>query len=158
MRALANALVGTSIPLTGSATLTFGGPAINKPVDILLTVRGLQRVIVATTDANGNFSTLFNPLPNEAGYYTVTAVAPGVASAPTQDQFNILGMSSSPASFNLSVLQGGDVASAATLQNMSEVPLTGLTATLNGVAPNLVAKATLNTNYLAGQSAVVAFG
>jgi subtilase family serine protease len=150
----ANALVGTPIPLTGSATLSFGGPATNKPVDILLTVRGLQRMIVATTDANGNFSTLFNPLPNEAGYYTVTAVAPGVASAPPQDQFNILGMSSSPASFNLSVIQGGNVAGAATLQNMSEVPLTGLTATLNGVSPNLVTTATLNTNYLAGQSSL----
>jgi subtilase family serine protease len=150
----ANALVGTSIPLTGSATLSFGGPATNKPVDILLTVRGLQRVIVATTDANGNFSTLFNPLPNEAGFYTVTAVAPGVASAPTQDQFNILGMSSSRASLNLSVIQSGNMASAATLQNMSEVPLTGLTATLNGVAPNLVATATLKTNYLAGQGSL----
>ena len=150
----ANALVGTSIPLTGSATLSFGGPATNKPVDILLTVRGLQRVIVAITDANGNFSTLFNPLPNEAGFYTVTAVAPGVASAPTQDQFNILGMSSSRASLNLSVIQSGNMASAATLQNMSEVPLTGLTATLNGVAPNLVATATLNTNYLAGQGSL----
>ena len=60
-------LAGTPVPLSGSATLSIGGPATNKPVNILLTVRGLQRVISVVTDGNGNFSTVFTPFPTEAG-------------------------------------------------------------------------------------------
>ena len=45
-----------------------GGAAANKQVNILLTVRGLQRIISVTTDSSGKFSTVFTPLPTEAGF------------------------------------------------------------------------------------------
>jgi hypothetical protein len=147
-------LAGAAIPLSGSATLSIGGPATNKPVSILLTVRGLQRVISVVTDANGNFSTVFTPFPTEAGVYTVSAVLPGVTSAPAQDQFNIVGMSATPASLALTANEGGNVVGAVSLQNLSDVPLSGLTATVDGLAANLAASATFSTNYLAGQGLV----
>jgi hypothetical protein len=147
-------LMGTPVPLTGSATLTAGGPAANVPVDILLTVRGLQRIISVATDANGNFSMVFTPLAYEAGTYTVSAVLPGITSAPPQDQFNILGMSANPSSLALAVVAGGATAGSVSLQNLSDVPLTGLTATINGAAANLNPSATLSTNSLAGQGSL----
>jgi subtilase family serine protease len=149
-----NAVAGTPISLSGAATLVAGGPAANKSVNILLTVRGLQRVISVTTDANGNFSTVFTPLPTEAGLYTVAAVAPGIASAPPQDYFTILGATLRPESLTETVNEGGSQSSAVTIEDLGEVPLTGLTASIVGLAANLSATANLSTNYLAGQGVV----
>jgi hypothetical protein len=149
-----NVIAGTPVPLTGSATLVIGGPAAFKTVNILLTVRGLQRVISVTTDANGNFSTVFTPLPTEGGFYTIAAVAPGITNAPAQDQFTILGASLSPASLAVTVTEGSNAMSSVSVQNLSEVPLTGLSASISNLAANLGASATFNTNYLAGQDTV----
>ena len=151
---LTNVFLGTPVPLTGSAILMVGGPATNVPANLLLNVRGLQRIIGVYTDTNGNFSTVFTPLPNEAGTYTVSAVSPGITSATPQTQFNILGMSLSPASLALNVTAGGNVAGSVTLQNLSDVPLTNLSATVSGLAANLSASATLATNQVAGQGAL----
>jgi len=149
-----NVLPGTPVPLSGSATLVAGGPATNSPVNILVTVRGLQRILSVTTDTNGNFSTVFNPLPNEAGNYTIAAVFPGITSAPAQDQFNILGMLASPTSLSLAIIQSSNQTASINLQNLGEVTLTGLSATINGLAANLSASTSFTTNYLAGQNAV----
>ena len=107
------------------------------------------------TDANGNFSTVFTPLANEGGYYTVAAVVPGITSAPAQAQFTIVGAAFSPTPLAVTVVEGGNISVPVTLQNLSEVPLSGLTASLTGVAANLTASATFTTNYLAGQSSIL---
>ena len=151
---LKNVVAGTPVLLSGIATMAVGGPAANKQVNILLTVRGLQRVLSVITDASGNFSTLFTPLLTEAGNYTVAAVAPGITSAPAQDQFTILGMTLNPASMVVSVAVGGQASGAVVLQNLGEVPLTGLTAAINGVAANLTATASLSPTLLPGQGNV----
>jgi|GEM_PF-1647902 len=149
-----NVVAGTPVPLSGTATLVAGGPAANKPVNILLTVRGLTRTLSVTTDANGNFSTVFTPLPNEAGFYTVAAVAPGITNAPAQAQFTIVGAALNPSPLTVTVTEGSNISVPVSLQNLSEVPISGLTASLSGVAANLSASATFSTNYLAGQGAV----
>ncbi len=149
-----NSQLGVPVPLTGSATLVIGGPAANRPVNILISVRGLQRVISTTTDAQGNFSTTFNPLPNEAGAYSAAAVAPGVISAPAQTQFNILGFFLNPSSLALGVVQSSNIVVPVTVQNLGDVPLSGLTATVNGLAANLSATAVFNTNSLAANGTV----
>jgi hypothetical protein len=145
-----NIPAGTPVPLTGSATLTAGGPAANKPVNIILTVRNLSRTFGVFTDTNGNFSTMFTPLPTEGGYYTVSAAAPGSTNVPPQNHFTILGMLPTPASLSLTVVEGSSTSASVSVQNLSEVPLTGLTATPNGVAANLSVKADPGTNVLAG--------
>jgi hypothetical protein len=149
-----NVLMGTPVPLTGSATFTAGGSAPNVAANILVTVRGLQRVMGVVTDANGNFNTVFTPLPNEAGTYTVSAVWPGITSAPPQDQFNILGMSASPASLALSVSAGGSVGASVSINDLGAAPLSGLTATINGLSANLMAGVTVSSNYLTGQGSL----
>ena len=149
-----NVPAGTPVPLTGSATLAAGGAAPNRPVNIILTVRNLTRTFGVFTDTNGNFSTVFTPLPTEGGYYSVSAAAPGITGVPPPDHFTILGMSLNPASLSLSVIEGGNATATVTVGNLSEVPLTGLTATPTGVAANLSVKADLSTNFLAGQSTI----
>ena len=117
-------------------------------------MRGLERTFGVVTDTNGNFATVFTPLPNEGGVYTVAAVVPGITSAPPQSQFTIFGAAFTPASSTLSVTEGGSAGVSVTLQNLSEAPLTGLSVTLLGVAGNLTGAATLSTNFLVGQGAV----
>ena len=75
-------------------------------------VRGLQRIISVTTDASGNFSTVFTPLQMEAGMYTVAAVAPGITSAPAQAQFTILGATLAPNPLAVAVTEGSMLRSA----------------------------------------------
>ncbi len=147
-------VAGTPVPLGGSATLIAGGPAANQPVNILLSVRGFQRVLSVVTDANGNFAAVFNPLPTEAGLYTVAAVVPGITQAPAQDQFRILGMALQPASLPLNVIAGNSAAGSASLQNLGDLPLTGLSATVNGLAANLTAAVSLSTNTCLAQAPV----
>ena len=149
-----NVAAGTPVPLTGSATLVGGGPAANKPVNLTVTVRGLQRVFGVFTDANGNFSTVFTPLPTEGGYYSVSAAEPGVTDTPPQAYFAILGMASSPAALSLSVVEGTKVSGSVNVANLSEVPLTGLTANIIGLAANLSASVTPGASSLAGQGTV----
>jgi CARDB/Immunoglobulin domain len=149
-----NVLMGTPIPLSGSATRTVGGPATNVPVNILVTVRGLTRTISVITDVNGNFTTVFNPLATEAGTYTIIAVLPGITAGSPQGEFNILGISANPSSAALNIGSGGNVVANITLNNLSDVPLTDLTATISGLAANLTAGATLSENDLAGQSSL----
>ena len=131
-----NVLMGTPVPLHGTATLLVGGPAGHKPVNILLTGGGLQRVIGVLTDAGGNFSTVFNPLPDEAGSYTVSAVSPGVTSAPAQSGFNILGMSLNPAL--LEMVQGRiDALKKVDPANTKPIPVDLVTASGSGLDPHI---------------------
>ena len=149
-----NVVAGTPVPLTGSATLVGGGPAANKPVNLTVNVRGLQRVFGVFTDANGNFSTVFTPLPTEGGYYSVSAAEPGVTDTPPQAYFAILGMASSPTALSLSVVEGSKVSGSVNVANLSEVPLTGLTANIVGLVANLSASVTPGASSLAGQGTV----
>ena len=55
-------------------------------------VDGTTRTLTATTNASGDYSVTFQPLPDEAGSYSVTAADPGVANPTVQAQFEIVGM------------------------------------------------------------------
>ena len=91
--------------LSGVATLTSdGAPAADVPVAVQILVAGTTRTLTATTDASGNYSVTFQPLPNEAGEYSVTAADPGVTNPAVQAQFAIVGMTASPATANVTVV------------------------------------------------------
>ena len=76
------ALAGTSIPMSGSAVRAGSGlPAANVPVNIHILLRGTRRLLLATTDNNGNFTATFTPLPGEAGVYQIGAAHPGASDA-----------------------------------------------------------------------------
>ncbi|MEI6297737.1 MAG: CARDB domain-containing protein, partial [bacterium] len=79
---LHSGVVPTNVLLSGQAVLRGGGAAASVPVNIHLYLRGTHRVQQAITDLAGHFSTVFTPLPNEAGFYQVGAAHPGEPGAP----------------------------------------------------------------------------
>jgi hypothetical protein len=124
---------GTPIPLSGSATLaSSGAPAANVPVAVGILVAGTKRTLTATSDANGNYSITFQPLQYEGGEYSVTAADPGVTNPTVQTQFQIIGMTASPANASVQIIPGTTLTGQITLTDLTATPLTGLTATANG--------------------------
>ncbi|MGE3311392.1 MAG: putative Ig domain-containing protein [Limisphaerales bacterium] len=124
------ALAGTPIPLEGDARRSDGGPAAFEPVSIHVKVRGTRRVLPVLTDATGHFTTTFRPLLTEAGDYTVGAAYPGLADAPIQDSFKLLGMGFQEREIELTLPSLGTAEVGGLLANRGQTPLTGLTAAL----------------------------
>jgi hypothetical protein len=145
------AAAGTPIPLRGSAVTTAGRPAAFVPVNVHIWLRESRRVIAAITDSQGKFTTTFQPLPGEAGHYQVAAAHPGVAQATVQDDFILLGMRTNPGQVQHMVVSLGAVSGAVRLENLSEVPLTGLQATVTPI--EAVEVEVQVTNTLAGSGA-----
>ena len=124
---------GTPVVLSGVAALTSdGAPAAGVPVAVGIQVAGTTRTLTATTDANGDYSVTFQPLPNEAGDYSVTAADPSVTNPAVQAQFQIVGMTAFPATASLTVVPGTLLSGSFTLTNLSALTLTGLSATSSG--------------------------
>ena len=148
------ALIPTNVTLTGTATLRAGGPAQYVPVSLHIFVRGTERVIQAITDSSGHYSTVFHPLPNEAGDYLVGAAHPGDATAPAQAAFTLLGMRTEPASALLVVISGSSNTGAVSVVNLGDTALTGLTPSVVSAPGNLNVSFNLGTNQVGGQQAV----
>ena len=155
--AVNTALAGTPVPMTGTATRVAGGPAQFELVSIHLIVRGTERVIAALTDASGNFSATFTPLPGEAGTYTIGAAHPGVATAPVQDSFVLLGARFEPSILVTQVVALASVTGAVNLVNLGNVPLTGLSATVLGTSADLAATASVSATLPADGAGPVQF-
>ena len=111
---------GTPVVLSGVATLTStNAPAADVPVAVQILVDGTTRTLTATTDANGNYSVTFQPLPTEAGEYSVTAADPGVTNPSVQAHFEIVGMTASPATAKVTVIPNTPLTGTFTLTNLS---------------------------------------
>ncbi len=147
---LHNAVAGTPVPMHGHATNNFGASAPFKLVNIHIGSRGTLRIISALTDARGNFSTVWQPLLNEAGHYTLGADYLGAATTVVQDEFTLYGFKANPASPSLTVADKSSITGVISLQNQSEVPLTGMAANIVSKPSNVTATLSLNTNPLAG--------
>lgn len=118
----------TPIVLYGTAQRETRAPAAYVPVHVHINLRDYQRVILAVTNAAGEFSAVFTPLPGEGGEYTIGACHPGEAEAPVQDSFALLGMRSDPQATAMVMAEGTVGNDAVVIHNLSEIPLTGLTA------------------------------
>ncbi|MEQ9410014.1 MAG: CARDB domain-containing protein [Fuerstiella sp.] len=140
---------GTPILLTGSATESdTGDPAAFEFVRIRVVTGGFTRSLTAFSDADGNFSAQFTPLPGEAGDYQVGASHPGVEAFTAQDSFIILGaefgdeissgtVHAQAVTVSKRVIPGTPVNPTIELDNLTSVPLTGLTASVIG-APSFL--------------------
>ena len=143
----------TMIPMYGRATV----PATGVPapegslVNIHIHVRDTHRVISAFTDADGNFAVAWRPLPGEAGSYQIGAAHPGDADAPAQDTFTLVGFKPLAAELDETVVEHGSVSGQVLLQNLSAVPLSGITATVVDKPANVTAVITPPTT-LAGDA------
>lgn len=142
------ALAGTSVPLTGRATLTgTTDPSPFSPILIHIQVRGTDRTLQVLSGPDGTFSAIFNPLTTEAGDYQVSAAHPGVPAPAPQDTFTLIGMGITPVGV-MNIVEGETTTNLTSVANLSDVPLTGLTAQVLPTQANLVATATLDTNSL----------
>ena len=124
---------GTPVEFSGVATMTSNGtPASNVPVAVQVMVAGTTRTLTAMTDSSGAYSVTFQPLPNEAGQYSVTADDPGVTNPAIKWSLLIIGMTASPASANVTVVPNTPLTGQFTLTNLGDGPLADLTATASG--------------------------
>jgi hypothetical protein len=144
-----SAPANTSVPLYGRATNSLGAPVSGKVVNIHVLVRGTQRIISAITDATGGFTTTFTPLPNEAGRYELFATHPGVSTAPVQDTYSLLGFRANPSSVSLTVVESLSRSGSLTLENLSDVSLTGLAVEVVSKPTNLNVTTSLDSSELA---------
>jgi len=85
-------LRGSQIPVYGSSFKENGTLVPNAELEVYITVDGVRRELNVTTDENGNYETIFEPLPYEAGHYTVGASFPEQASTDIDDEFDIVGV------------------------------------------------------------------
>jgi uncharacterized membrane protein YgcG len=145
---------GTPVPLYGHASFVDDGSnATSDLVDVSITVNGTVRTLQATTDSSGNFTLTFYPLSNEAGDYTVGAYDPDFPPSPipTQATFEIVGMSSTPQSATQPLLVGSPAIDGTfTINNLSSIPLTGLTITVLGQVESVNLSTSLDSTSLAG--------
>ncbi len=125
---LTTALANTPVPLSGRATNALGAGVPAKLVNLHILTRGTERVISALTDSLGNFATTWQPLPGEAGFYQIFAAHPGVSNVPVQAEFRLVGMRAEPASAALKVVEGATHAGSVQIENLSDLPLTGVNA------------------------------
>jgi subtilase family serine protease len=147
---LETAAAGTPVPFVGRAFHTNGAPAPFALVSIHIYVRDTHRVIAAVADVLGNFTTTWQPLPGEAGSYTVGAAHPGFSDAPAQDSFTLYGIKASPSTLSLTVAELGSVGGVIQLVNQSSLPLTSVQAEILSKPDNLDAAISLQTNSLVG--------
>ena len=122
---------GTPIHLHGTALKADSTvPAPDVPVHIHLYLRDTDRVLLAVTDDLGNFSTTFDPLPNEAGSYGVAAAHPGVTNPTPQIHFTIVGLQARVPDQPIQLIAPSNQTVVIPLENLSEVALSGLQALL----------------------------
>jgi len=128
------AVAGTPIPLYGHAfRVEGGGPAAYEFVSIRVNRGSYHRTLSVFTDGNGDFEATFQPLPNEAGQYTVGAEHPSLDAYPEQDAFTLLGMRFAHSSASHNVTPAIPLTFEVELQNLADVPLAGLTASVENL-------------------------
>lgn len=107
-----SALPGSSY---GDAPIVISGQAVDRstglplsevPLNLIVSVKGFERSAEIYTDASGNYSYSFEPLPKEGGIYSVSALHPDEISRPEQAQFTINKVLVQPSTLNLYMVYG----------------------------------------------------
>jgi Ca2+-binding RTX toxin-like protein len=129
---------GQSVPLRGSAV----NNADNSPVPFeFVTIKiennGTIREFSALTDGNGNFVKSFNPLPTEGGQYNINAYFPNnlTEDIVPEDSFQLLGMKFDTSQATNKVIADTPFTGTVTLENMTNIGITGIYATVDSVVP-----------------------
>ncbi len=144
----------SEIPFTGMATNFDGSPAAEKLVHIAINTEDTERTLETLTDAQGRFSTIFQPLRGEGGTYGVAALHPGQQEIAVQDSFTLLGVSTEPRQLALSVTRGGSATmDSFTVSNLANIPLNEITFELLDAPAGLIFEGSLrNLTELDGDS------
>ena len=147
-------VAGTIIPLHGRAfSSVSGAPVPNAQVTVRAHIRGTRRVFDAFSDASGNITTYYQPLPNEAGRLQLGADHPGVDADPAQDFVNIYGLRFDSYELTTRVFPNIPASNSVEIVNLGDLPLTGLSVTADGL-PGFLSMAYDVTNTLDASSRV----
>ncbi len=129
---------GTPIVMTGHATSAANGQGqAFSPVTIQVRTGDTLRTLTTVTNAAGDFTATFTPLPNEGGRYTISAGHPGQLERLPQDSFSLVAMKADPQGPSFTVTPGTPTEGDVTIRNLADVPLTGLAASVLGLPPIL---------------------
>jgi hypothetical protein len=125
--AFTNGPAGSPVTITGRVfRVADDSPSPFSAVTVRVASRGVRRVLPVTSDANGNFTVLFSPLPNEAGRFALGADHPGVETDPAQDEFVLYGMRLGEADVTARLFPGIPLTNEIDLINLGDVVLRGL--------------------------------
>jgi hypothetical protein len=105
-------------------------PVPNAAVAVWIYTAGTSRALSVTTDNSGNGTALFTPLPTEVGLCQYAVALPGQAAPAATGSFTIIGMNLSAQSESPQLLVGMPQTNTLLLNNLTAVPLTGITATV----------------------------
>lgn len=131
---VANAVV---VPLSGTLTdVVSGQPVPNTAVKVMVRANGIDRFAETISDADGHFAIDYQPLPGETGLFEVGAGYVGTGSFAVQDSFKLIGMRPSASVLRLLGTNETALEGSFTLQNLTDVPLSGLSASIEGLAAN----------------------
>ena len=156
------ALMGTPITLRGTAlSNSDNSPVAYEFVKVRVENKGNIREFDAFTDGNGNFIRQFTPLAGEAGTYNINAYFPGNSSedSTAEDQFTLLGMRFEQNDQFLQqvtqkIVEGTTFNGQVKLQNLSNVGLSGLTASIIDAPSNWTVEVTSQKTSLAGNEEI----
>lgn len=127
------AVSGTAIPLHGRVFFSSdNAPAPFRPATVHIRVREARRTLQVQSDAAGQFQTVFQPIPGEAGVYTIGADHPRVRADAVQDQFTLLGMNAVPWELNLRLGPDNPATGNLELKNLAPLPLSGVSVISDG--------------------------
>ncbi len=120
---------GSSVTLSGTAFDASGSTVANSLVAVRILSEGYDRRLTAVTNTSGAFTTVFNPLPNEAGLYSVSAFHPSAIAGSAQSTFTIVGFSYNYTSYKVALAQNSSFRFEAILKNIGSEALTGIAIT-----------------------------
>jgi ELWxxDGT repeat protein len=155
-------IAGTSVILRGQALSNAdNSPVPFEFVKVRIENNGTIREFDSFTDANGNFVREFKPLPGEAGTYNINAYFPNFAAEDTaaEDQFTLLGMRFEQnnqflAQVSQKIVEGTTFSGQVALQNLSNIDLSGLTASIIDAPSNWIVEVTPEKNNLGGNEEI----
>jgi len=129
----------TDVHLSGMAIAEASGlPAPSVPIAVRISNRGFVRTLSTVTDGDGMINLVFDPAPTEAGAYSVGAGTPDDSEAPVTDTFNLWGLGTTPASAGVIAYPGLPRTGQFTLRNVGDLPVSGITLTVENGPSELV--------------------
>ncbi len=134
-----------------------GEPVAGVPVSVRILVDGTRRELFATTDAIGSFQITFQPLPFEAGQYSLAADHPAVVTDTVQDTFQLVGMRAMPDELTVRLVPETPATGQIDLRNLSGLPLSGITVNVVDAPANVTVQTTLSSTLAGHGTAVLSY-
>ena len=148
-------IAGSPIAFRGQATSNDdGSPVPFEFVKIAVETDGIRRELDAFTDDKGNYEIEFQPLPGEAGSYQINATHPHhpEEDGAPEDTFTLLGMGFDTESLSADVVPGTPFEGQVEVENLSEIALSGVTATVEGAPDSWTVEAIVAQPNLEGSA------